>query len=200
VQTPSIRSVRPVEVPNDVYLQADELIFPSFLSTRTLNYLPKVYLDDLLPHVLPKRPRQKRHRIFIARKIGTRGALRLIENENALISRLNQLGFKKYYLEDLSLGEQIELFYDAQMVVAAHGAGLSNLIFADDIDVIELHASAMVIPTYYYLSISLGHRYQYWKGFGRHFEDNFSVDVDAVTQLLNLSERQFQPGKSNINP
>jgi Glycosyltransferase 61 len=177
-------NVQIFNIADDVCAAPEELLFPSFFTRRTVTYLPRTYLDDFLPHVLPDRPREKRHRIFVSRRVGERGALRLIENEAELWARLSDLGFCRYFLEDLSISEQIDLFYDAEVVVAAHGAGLANLIFSKEIDIIELHAGQMVIPTYYYLSLSLEHRYKWWKGAGGHFEDNFEVDVEAVVSLL----------------
>ncbi|MBE9538144.1 MAG: glycosyltransferase family 61 protein [Proteobacteria bacterium] len=177
-------NVEIVVVPDNQYIAPETLIFPCFLMRRTMTYLPPSYLQDMLPHFLPKRPRNKRHRIFISRRIGPRGELRVIRNESKLYERLKASGFVQYYLEDLSLSDQIELFYDAEVVVAAHGAGLSNLIFAENIALVELHPGKMIIPNYYYLCKSLGHQYATWKGNGGHFEDNFSVDIGQVVELL----------------
>jgi capsular polysaccharide biosynthesis protein len=172
------------EVPDNQYIDPETLIFPCFLTRRTMAYLPPSYLRDMLPHFLPKRPRNKRHRIFISRRKGPRGELRIIQNESMLYDRLKAVGFVRYYLEDLSFSEQIELFYDAEAVVAAHGAGLANLIFAENITLVELHPAKMIIPTYYYLSKSLGHQYNMWKGNHGHFEDSFSVDIEQVIDRL----------------
>jgi hypothetical protein len=63
-------------------------------------------------------------------------------------------------------------------VVAAHGAELSNFIFAEIVAVVELHTSQMMVPIYYYLGKSMGREYQLWRGGGDHFEDSFSVVVE----------------------
>ncbi|MBU1566748.1 MAG: glycosyltransferase family 61 protein [Proteobacteria bacterium] len=165
-------------------LAPESLIFPCFVTRRTAACLPPSYLQDMLPHFLPDRPRDRRHRIFISRRAGNRGELRVIRNEAQLYDQLHIRGFERYFLEDLSISEQIGLFYDAEAVVSAHGAGLSNLVFARDITVVELHPAQMMIPTYYYLCKSMGHNYAAWKGKHSHFEDNFSVDVDQVIELL----------------
>lgn len=171
-------------VEDGVLWRPQEMIFPSFLTRRSLTHVPRPVLNHLLPHLLPTRPRRKRHRIFVARREGSRGRLRVIENEAELWHALKDLGFEKVHLEDLSFDDQIALFYDASIVVSPHGAGLSNMIFAETIDVLELHASPIVVPTYYYLSLSCGHRYRWWCGDRAHFDDSFSVDVDAIKQLL----------------
>ena len=165
-------------------VRPETLIFASFPTRRSLTYLPRSYLEHVMPKSLHKRTRARQNRIFIARRESNRGGIRVIENEAALFTMLQARGFMRHFLEDLSFEEQIALFYDADSVVAPHGAGLSNLIFADSIDHIELFPARMTMPHYYYLALSCGHRYRYWRGNRDHFDDNFTVDCDAVQALL----------------
>ena len=162
----------------------EDMILLSFMSRNTLTHIPTQVLDHLLPHLLPNRPRRKSRRLFISRPKNIRRTIRVIDNEAELAEALAAHGFEKVYLEDISFAEQISLFYDAEMVVGAHGAGLSNMIFSDSIDVFELHASPIIVPHYYCLSLSCGHRYHWWHGDRLHFDDNFRVDVDAVVRQL----------------
>lgn len=174
-------------VGRDQIIEPDELILPSFLTRQSVTYLPQAFVDDLLPRLLPQRARNKRRRIYITRRPGPLGHVRLIENDEQLWQALRTKGFERYALEDLSFDEQIALFYDAEMVVAAHGAGLANLLFAEAIDVIELHAGALVVPYFYYMSASLGHRYQWWNGDRQHFNASFTVDVSAVMGMVDAA-------------
>ena len=90
-------------------------------------------------------------------------------------------------LEPLSPQEQIEIFYDAEVIVAPHGAGLANLCFAVDAKVLELFSVSLVRPCYYYLSESLGHRYAYClpsRTFGSNVFADFEVDVPIVLGQL----------------
>lgn len=66
-------------------------------------------------------------RIFISRSLATG---RKIVNEPEVEELLTRHGFKTYFLENLSLKDQISLFSRAEAVVAPHGAGLTNLTFA----------------------------------------------------------------------
>lgn len=165
-------------------IEPDEMIFPSFPARRSLSYLPSSYLEHVLPYFVPDRAAFKRNRIYVARKESKRGRIRNIENQEALVRMLTQYGFQPYYLEDHSLQDQIGLFFDAEIVVAAHGAGLSNILFSQGIDVVELFPSKMTMPHYYYLALCKGHRYRYWRGDRAHFDDSFSVDISAVEALL----------------
>ena len=56
-------------------------------------------------------------------------SMRRILNEDDLLPGLRDLGFQVISPGRLSLTEQIEAFRNARIVVAAHGAGLTNILF-----------------------------------------------------------------------
>ena len=64
-------------------------------------------------------------------------AQRRIVNEQALLQRFPQM--QAVALEEHSFAEQVALFARARTVVAVHGAGLTNLLFARNARVIELY-------------------------------------------------------------
>jgi capsular polysaccharide biosynthesis protein len=160
----------------------DEFLFPEFLSRRFAACLPPVYVDYFQSRVLPKRARRKTNRILISRVRANNG--RAILNEEELAHALAPLGFKSYVLEDLDLQSQINLFYDAEAVVAPHGSGLANLLYAHSIDVLELHPNPFLFPHYYFLCKALQHRYRYWCSTEDTRFSSFSVDVKAVIKHL----------------
>jgi len=57
-------------------------------------------------------------------------AARRLVNETDLVTALAQLGIPAIVLEDLPLAAQIDLFAQAELVVAPHGAGLTHIAFA----------------------------------------------------------------------
>ena len=63
---------------------------------------------------------------------------RKILNIDKLSEKLRDFNFLVYYLEEMSFEEQIALFRGAKIIIAAHGAGLSNLIFSENPVVFEL--------------------------------------------------------------
>ena len=70
---------------------------------------------------------KKYEKIFISRKFSKRG----IENDDEIYSYLKQkYGFKRFFLENLSIKKQVEIFYNARIVIATHGAGSLNMIFS----------------------------------------------------------------------
>jgi hypothetical protein len=114
------------------FLQADEMVVP-FLGRR---HPPNIFdagkcrlLADVFSFLIAgktaSRPLPAR---FVVSRSKTRS--RRVVNEAGLLARLEPLGFRPVYLEDLSLLEQITLFARAEAIVASTGAGLVNLIHA----------------------------------------------------------------------
>jgi capsular polysaccharide biosynthesis protein len=56
-------------------------------------------------------------------------SMRRIVNEADLVARLEALGFKAISASSMSMPEQIAAFRRARVVVGAHGAGLTNILF-----------------------------------------------------------------------
>lgn len=106
---------------------------------------------------------------------------RRILNQSDLESRLKSYGFETLTLSNLSLETQMKTFSNADIVVAPHGAGLSNLIFSDNCRVIELFGKK-VKPTYYLLSRSLDLNYIPHRGTPR--EKDIEVDVSSIENLI----------------
>lgn len=142
---------------NYLYEVSNYLFIPS-LSRPSSGLLPSAYISRFRKKILPDRASHENRRIYISRGDANR---RQVSNERELLDVLSEYGFECYELTDLTLEEQIELFYDAEIVVSPHGAGLTNILFSRKLKVLELHSSRYVIPHFYYLSKSLGHDYRY---------------------------------------
>jgi capsular polysaccharide biosynthesis protein len=79
-------------------------------------------------------------RIYITRRKATG---RHVANEAELLATLQPLGFVSVVAEELDWLHQIALFHHAECIVAPHGAGLANLVFASPpVLVVELIAEA----------------------------------------------------------
>ena len=69
--------------------------------------------------------------IFIGREHGpTDRGFRESPGQDTLVEALQGLGFQEVFMERLSPIQQIATFYAADRIVAPHGAGLANMIFA----------------------------------------------------------------------
>ncbi|WP_257297846.1 DUF563 domain-containing protein [Haloarchaeobius sp. FL176] len=71
---------------------------------------------------------------------------RRVLNEGAVMEMLSEYGFKRYRLEERSLAENAHLFSEADIVVAPHGAGITDIIFSTDCTVIELFGDKIKQP------------------------------------------------------
>jgi len=104
-------------------VEADELVLPSFPSPQCLRECGRLMLAGLGADARVTSPR----RIFISRrKTGTR----TLANERQLEELLRGRGFETHSMEDYPLAKQARLIRESEMVVATHGAGLANLVFA----------------------------------------------------------------------
>jgi hypothetical protein len=183
----------PVE-PGRLY-RPETYLFNSFVTKRASGYVRGGFVERLRERVGVKpTPRRPGHRILISR---AGAANRRILNEADLLQALSPLGFERYRLETLSIEEQIALFQDAECVVAPHGAGLANLVFAPETAVVELFGSRFVVPHYYLLTKALGHGYAYIQGYSDNRDSDMRIEVDhvrdTVETLFTRSQDQHFP-------
>jgi capsular polysaccharide biosynthesis protein len=88
------------------------------------------------------RARGRGRRIYIDRRGAWR---RKLLNEDAVIEALAPFGLELVLLEEMTIEAQIGLFRDAALIVAPHGAGLTNLVYAQPgCRVLELQMDAYV--------------------------------------------------------
>ncbi|MES2274287.1 MAG: glycosyltransferase family 61 protein [Chlamydiota bacterium] len=139
----------------DAHIEAD-LIVPSAPSLSC--YTPKWIVDYLREKLIPqsKQISSKQSfskKIFISRQ---KASYRRILNEDEVFDLFKVEGFVRYNLEDLTVLEQISLFHQADIIVAPHGAGLVNLLFAQPcvliIELFQEHED----DTFWYLSQVMG--------------------------------------------
>ncbi len=175
-------NTRLVHVDPHVLYHVEHLIFTPLKTRQYAGYLPQEYVEAFREKVLPKRPSRRNRRILISRENSHK---RRIENRDELMSALAERGFIKVLPEELSPQEEVEMFYDAEVVVGAHGSGLTNILFSKNIKVVELFPTRFAVPHWYFMCKSLGHDYAYLCGTGqdRHPTSD-PVDIPAVLDLL----------------
>ena len=156
-------------------IRVEELVFPTFPAWNFSGWLPNWYLTQLRQALLPDRPSRRSERICIVR----RGRRRLL-NQDLLLDRLRRHGFYPVVLEELSFGEQIRIFHDAEAIVATHGAGLTNLLFATGALVVEIFPTSAVVPHFLLMAASLDHHHRYVLGTNTQLLSDFETNVAAV--------------------
>lgn len=125
-------------------------------------------------------------KVFISRR---KALGRRIANETELLETLEPLGFTAYILEEMSYVEQVKLFAQAQVIIAPHGAGLTNLIFADNPIILELFG-AYVGREFANLARSMDFKYACLgcpppRGEMRQKDGDLLVDIEELLDLLN---------------
>jgi hypothetical protein len=90
------------------------------MSPRALQFLQKA--------LSPKNVVKPHRRIFLAR---ANMQWRRLINESEVVAALVKLGFEVVRIEDMSAADQIDLFHQAEWIVAPNGSALLNIIFAD---------------------------------------------------------------------
>jgi Glycosyltransferase 61 len=130
----------------------------------------------------PAWPGPSGERLYLAR----RGAkLRAAANEDALIEALAERGFLILSASDANHPEQIARFRAARLVVAPHGAGLTNLLFArPGARVVEIFPENFAKSTYWWLARRMGLGYTPVFGGPGDYHLRFVVDIERVLRAI----------------
>ena len=100
-------------------------------------------------------------RIYVSRSQEPR---RSLANEVELEEALRTIGFEIVFAENHTVAEQRAIFASSSVIVAPHGAGLSNIIWApSDAALVEIFPYTMFNDCYARLARTLGLEYRYVK-------------------------------------
>jgi hypothetical protein len=120
-------------------------------------------------------------RVFVSRR---KAGARRIVNEEQVMDCLAIHGFRTYVLEEMSFSDQVRLFSQADTIVAPHGAGLANMIFAlPGTRVFEVFGRDYINPCFYNLAHGLNFDYTSFV-FSQQGQD-IVVDCNDFTRHLN---------------
>lgn len=167
-------------VPGDKYVHANEVFYCRHrYSLRDIcEYIVKTLEVD--------RENVRNDKIYLTRGVASSG--RNVSNESEILNVLSDFDFKVIDANKLTVENQVEVFRNAQYVVAPHGAGITNILFrsGNPLSLLELH------PIHAYTDfkkICDGYGY-YWDhlmgiqepGDPRHA--NYTIDPDALRKSL----------------
>jgi len=115
--------------------------------------------------------------------------LRTPRNEPALAAALDERGFAVMTATDANHAEQIARFRAARVIVAVHGAGLTNLLFArPGARVVEIFPENFVKSTFWWLARRRGLDYRAVLGGPGDYDQRFIVEIDRVMAALEDEE------------
>ena len=156
---------------------------PEFISPQVMGVLKSEVKSKVLREGVSDTAPARGKRLYISRRKSRR---RRLAGEEQLEGRLREMGFTILHLEELSFGEQIRIFHQAETVVATHGAGLSNLVWSEaPCKVIEIFPRNYILDCFAWLSFSLGFDYRYVICSTGH-----RIDEDAIDAVLGLLEAE----------
>jgi len=171
-----------------------DFIFPSFVTNHNSGYLP----GDIIQNIREKVWRGylvetavKNKRIFISRR---KAAKRRVLNEDALVQIAAPFGFQVIIAEDLTYQEQVRLFYNAEYIIAPHGAGFTNILFSKKCKVWELHPADIVKSHYFMLCKALA--FEYFYSIGSPADINLDFEINVSDFALQLKE--FLPAVPSV--
>jgi len=119
-------------------------------------------------------------RIYLTRRDASQ---RRVLNERELIAFLEAEGFATVCTGDLSFVEQIQLFSHVEVVVAAHGAGSTNMVFAPENAVlIELFGDNYINGCFWALTNIRGQKYAFLTGPSQWLD--YSISLEELKLLL----------------
>jgi len=162
-----------------------QLIFPSHLTAPGGYYNPQILRAAV--NFLTVGCNKNIHRgkkIYISRK---NAYTRRIVNEAEVIALLEKEGFSIVLCEELSFEEQVSIFSNAAILIAVHGAGLTNMAFmSEGSSVLELRKldDSDRFNCYFRLSAVFNHRYFYQLSQQQELADSHFQDIYVDTKLL----------------
>lgn len=124
-------------------------------------------------------------RIFISRE---NAAHKRLVNEKNLLKIIKEFGFTIVHAEKLSFAEQVKTFSKAKHALAAHGGGITNIIFSPiSSHLMELQDSRYAPRRWFWKVLTmLGHDYS--SLIGKTLDDRYEGDADFLINEDKLRE------------
>ena len=121
-------------------------------------------------------------------------------NEPEIVDTLKQYGFESVALETLSLLEQIALMANAEVVIAPHGAGLTNIVFCDPgTKIIEFLYPASVNVMYWTIAEEMKFEYYYLMAEGDVPPENVNPYLNSDDMTINIEKLKKLLSLASIN-
>ena len=171
------------------HIKAKKIIAVKF--HRGHSDVPQWCIDDLRKHILKRNINfKKKIKIFLDRS-NISSKIRDIYNKKELIKYLIKNNFYIIDPAKLTLNKEIQLFYNASIVIGLYGAGLTNMIFCNKKShIIELKSSS-TDQLYENIAKKIGLKFFSLKckkknnSFStRNFDGNINVDILKLSSII----------------
>jgi tellurite resistance-related uncharacterized protein len=171
-----------IDLNEKTHIKVKEVLF----SSMPLHAGNEFFLKNLFLRKYAKQKYEKYKKIYVCRG---NVKYRKISNEKEVINFLEKKGFTSVTMDGLSVFEQAKIFNSAKVIVAPHGAALTNLVFCKKgTKVIEFFNSDYVNICYSTISNSLELDYNYFVVKKKIFNSkkDYFLDVKIIESMLEL--------------
>lgn len=145
--------IQPELVVHSDWIMAQNVIVPK---TRHLSGSPTIQTLEFLRksfETLAADSENTNPRLYVSRRYSSRA----LQNEAEIERILEEKGFEILYLERLSFKDQIQKFANSDVIIASHGAGLTNILWCKaGTKVMEVTSPNVFNPCYRNLSEQIG--------------------------------------------
>lgn len=179
-QPSRIVSPRTIHLP---FLSSDRVDYSQWFKA-SLGFIPYECLNWLrnsVFRILQINPSPPHRKLFISRR---NASVRRLLNEDQVADYATKQGFSVVCLEALPLRSQIQMFAEAKVVVAQHGAGLTNLLFSRGCSVVEILSDCDRQLYFSLLSKSLGLRHIQLCLDGRNKNDDVTLHIETLDSAI----------------
>lgn len=107
---------------------------------------------------------------------------RRILNRQNLLNQLNEFDLREYAPGNHNLKDQILTFANAELIVGPHGSNLTNIVFGEDLTVIEIIGDQPHNRCYEYISESLGFEHVYLNS--KKISGNYEIEFSKLENCM----------------
>lgn len=169
-------------------ITTDELFIPHYFSQFNTPFWVSDFFRSVAHSKLGEQ--QKKQRIYISRNDSSR---RRCLNEDDLLNSLAEFNFEKVVLSELSFSDQVATFYNAEIVIGPHGAGLSHCLFCPpNASLVELLPTPDLLNPGIFHSIANAAKLKYYYYLSNNNPDrhsDFEVDTSAIKKIISQALR-----------
>lgn len=110
--------------------------------------------ETIFRHLQLVKPKMPHKKIYICRRCGLD---RVLTNEAEILDTISHFDFEPVYCEDLSFGQQVRMFSEAEFVLGPHGGGMTNTIWCNSgTKVLEIFNPLSVRRCYWSIAQAIG--------------------------------------------
>ena len=146
---------RLIRMKDGIHLKCEKLFVPTIQGPR------KWSADFLRQSFLPKYVVKPYRLLYISRKDAL---YRKAVNENEVEDYLKGIGFEIIQMSHMSFLDQVKICAEARIIVAPHGAGLTNTVFCQNAKILEIFSPNYINICFSLIANFVGNEYYYLLG------------------------------------